>query len=112
MTNFTPARFSSAACPSASLTKKPSLKKPCRLSRIADGDTVKVHPTLLLVFEGHCSDPVRCRKEFGRERGEHEQVQTALLASCSSSAANSEPPSSCTARIGKGMRCCKVCDVL
>jgi len=35
-------------------------------------------------------------------------METALLQACSNSAANSGPPSICTARMGNGMRCCKV----
>ena len=46
--------------------------------------------------------------EFGRARGKHEQVQTALLASLFELGGELEPPSTCTARMGKGMRCSRV----
>ena len=46
--------------------------------------------------------------EFGRARGKHEQMQTALLASLLELGGELASAIDCTARMGKGMRCCKV----
>jgi hypothetical protein len=49
--------------------------------------------------------------EFGRTRSQHEQMQRRCWQASSNSAENSERPSTCTARMGKGMRCCRVSDL-
>jgi len=46
--------------------------------------------------------------EFRRTRRQHEQAQATLLAELLELGANSLPPSTCRARMGKGMRCSKV----
>ena len=46
--------------------------------------------------------------EFGRTRGQHEQMEAALLTGEFEFGGELGPSSTCTARMGKGMRCCRV----